>query len=237
MPGSRPNAYKTGNLKSRVMNLAQTSIYQVKIQPPPAVRAFIGGRRRDVNYSDDGENIELLCHETALPGTSFSTHEVTNDYAGSREKMAYRRQYDETIDMTFYVDKEYNVIEFFEGWVDWISGYNKRSPTVGDAREIYRSGAATYRMNYPETYKAPIYLTKFEKNLSEKQMVYEFVDAFPLNLISMPVSYAQSEILKLSVSFSYTRYVRYRSSENLLKHYGLHFNPPLKGNPPGEDIF
>ena len=237
MPGSRPNAYKTGNLKSRVMNLAQTSIYQVKIQPPPAVRAFIGGRRRDVNYSDEGENIELLCHETALPGTSFSTHEVTNDYAGSREKMAYRRQYDETIDMTFYVDKEYNVIEFFEGWVDWISGYNKRSPTVGDAREIYRSGAATYRMNYPETYKAPIYLTKFEKNLSEKQMVYEFVDAFPLNLISMPVSYAQSEILKLSVSFSYTRYVRYRSSENLLKHYGLHFNPPLKGNPPGEDIF
>ncbi len=92
-------------------------------------------------------------------------------------------------------------------------------------------------MNYPSPYKAPIFVTKFEKNLSEKQMVYEFVDAFPLNLISMPVSYGQSEVLKLSVSFSYTRYVRYRSSEKLLEHYGLHFDPPLKGKPPGEDIF
>ena len=68
-------------------------------------------------------------------------------------------------------------------------------------------------------------IRKFEKNLSEKQLIYEFVDAFPLNLISMPVSYAQSEVLKLSVSFSYTRYVRYRSSGNLLKNYGLHFDP------------
>ena len=225
MPGATPNAFKTGDLKSRVMNLAQTSIYQVKIQPPPDVRRFINSSGRKVNYSDDGENIELLCHETALPGTSFSTHEVTNDYAGSREKMAYRRQYDETIDMTFYVDKEYNVIEFFEGWVDYMSGMNIDNPNSGDTREMYRSSAATYRMNYPSTYRTPIQVTKFEKNLTDAQMTYEFVDAFPLNIISIPVSYEQSDVLKLSVSFAYTRYVRFRSKQGLLNNYGEFFNP------------
>ena len=47
----------------------------------------------------------------------------------------------------------------------------------------------TYRMNYPQTYRTPIHVTKFEKNLTDAQLTYEFVDAFPLNVISMPVSY------------------------------------------------
>ena len=56
-------------------------------------------------------------------------------------------------------------------------------------------------------------------------MTYEFVDAFPLNIISIPVSYEQSDILKLSVSFAYTRYVRFRSKQGLLNNYGEFFNP------------
>ena len=213
MPGAAPNTFKTGALRGKIMNLAQTSVYQVKIQPPEDVKRFINSRGRRFNYDKDGENIELLCHETSLPGTSLATHEVTNDYHGVSEKMAYRRQYDATIDMTFYVDKGYGVVEFFEGWVDWISGMNTTD------RETYRDSAANYRMNYPKTYKAPIFVTKFEKDVQDMQLSYEFVDAFPLNIISMPVSYAQSEVLKLSVSFAYTRYVRYRTSEGLLNDY------------------
>ena len=206
------------------MNLAQTSVYQVKIQPPTAVDTFLR-RDRGVRYINDGENLELLCHETTLPGTSFATSEVTNNYTGVSERMAYRRTFDSTIDMTFYVDKDYKIVEFFEGWVDYISGMNVSNPNGGDLRELYRSSAATYRMNYPQTYRAPIYVTKFEKNLTDSQMTYEFVDAFPLNIISMPISYAQSETLKLSVSFAFTRYVRYRSDKGLLNDYGEYFTP------------
>jgi hypothetical protein len=224
MAGVAPNSFSTGQLKSKIMNLAQTSVYQVKIQPPPSVDVFLQ-RDRGVRYINDGENLELLCHETTLPGTSFATSEVTNNYTGVSERMAYRRTFDSTIDMTFYVDKEYKIVEFFEGWVDYISGMNVSNPNGGDLREMYRSSAATYRMNYPQTYRAPIYVTKFEKNLTDSQMTYEFVDAFPLNIISMPVSYAQSETLKLSVSFAYTRYVRFRSDKGLLDNYGEYFTP------------
>ena len=225
MAGARPNAFKTEDLKGKLLNLAQTSVYQVKIQPPEDVINFINSTNRKFNYNNDGEKIELLCHETTLPGTSFATHEVQNDYAGVSERMAYRRQFDSTIDMTFYVDKDYDVVEFFEGWVDWISGMNRDVPNEGDKRDPYLNSSMSYRFNYPKTYKSPIQVTKFEKNLTDKQMTYEFIDAFPLNIISMPVSYAQSEVLKLSVSFAYTRYVRFRSSDGLLKNYGEFFEP------------
>ena len=224
MAGASPNAFKTGALKSKIMNLAQTSVYQVKIQPPPNVLNFLK-TERDLDYTQKGENIELLCHQTTLPGTSFSTSEVTNDYAGVSERMVYRRMFDSTIDMTFYVDKAYDVIEFFEGWVDYMSGMNIDNPNSGDTREMYRSSAATYRMNYPSSYRTPIQVTKFEKNLTDAQMTYEFVDAFPLNVISIPVSYEQSDVLKMSVSFAYTRYVRFRSKQGLLKNYGEFFKP------------
>ena len=65
-----------------------------------------------------------------------------------------------------------------------------------------------------------------EKDYPEIEVSYEFVDAFPLNLISMPVSYGQSEVLKFNVSFAYTRYIRFRSNSGLLKNYGQFFRPP-----------
>ena len=224
MAGASPNAFRTGALKSKIMNLAQTSVYQVKIQPPPNVLNFLK-TERGLDYTQRGENIELLCQQTTLPGTSFSTTETTNDFAGVTERMVYRRMFDSTIDMTFYVDKSYDVIEFFEGWVDYMSGMNADNPNNPDMRENFRSSASYYRMNYPSTYRTPIHVTKFEKNLTDAALTYEFVDAFPLNIISIPVSYEQSDVLKMSVSFAYTRYVRSRSRQGLLNNYGEFFNP------------
>ena len=57
-------------------------------------------------------------------------------------------------------------------------------------------------------------ITKFEKNLFSQDPVrgrtrplrYTFIDAFPRSISAMPVTYDASDLLKCSVSFSYTRY-------------------------------
>ena len=90
---------KTSTLKSRILHLAQTSVYQIKLAPPTAVLSHLNLNGFD--YDNDGENVELLCNSAVLPGTSLSTHEVIGDYQGVRERMAYRRQYDDTVDLTF----------------------------------------------------------------------------------------------------------------------------------------
>lgn len=202
---------KTSALKSRILQLAQTSVYQIKLAPPVEVLNHLN--ENGFNYSIDGENVELLCNSTTLPGSSFSTHEVIGDYQGVRERMVYRRQYDDTIDLTFYVDHDYKVVNLFDGWFDYISGQG-RGQRLSNINA--RKWAANYRMNYPSNYKTNMYIVKFEKDVSTVQSVYEddetfqltytLVNAFPLNIISTPISYEGSQILKYTVSMSFMRY-------------------------------
>lgn len=202
-PG-KPVYYSVSDLKSRVLNIAQTSIYHVKFGVPTAVSSFVSASGRGV-LSGNIPNIELLCSEASLPGTSLATHDVNNDYHGVSEKMAYRRLYDDSLDLTFYVDRNYNVIEFFDGWVDYISGLGSTFN-----RNEYKSPYVHYRMNYPNKYKSDVYLVKYEKDTGNV-LNYNFVGAFPSSIISIPVSYEQSDLLKCTISFSYIRYVRERN--------------------------
>lgn len=197
-----PKSYSISDFKSRALNLAQTSLYQLTIVPPP--RIF-----------QQTENISLLCHEATLPGSSLATHQVTNDHHGVTEKMAYRRMYDESFNLTFYVDYQYNVVDFFERWIEFVVGQG-----YTQSRNAYRDETAFYRMTYPVDYKQTIYISKFEKDYFRPSkapfdprrrggtnLEYELIGAFPYNIVSMPVSYNQSDILKCSVGFYFTRYV------------------------------
>ena len=211
MAGVRPEKLTVSSIKSRLLNVAQSSLYRVTLSVPQAVRDTLS------LSSFDYDNINLLCSEASLPGSSLTTHEVNNDYHGVTEKMAYRRLYDETIGLTFYVDRNYKVIEMIEGWMDYITG-------IDDAKK-YENPYVSHRMAYPKTYKNNIYLTKFERdnfmrNFSAKgststrtartTLDYTFVQAFPLSLTAIPVSYEESSVLKCSVSFNFIRYVQQR---------------------------
>ena len=209
MPGPYPNSVKTSALKSKILHVAQTSVYQVKVQPPISVLTFLNAR--NFNYYADGENVELMCSAASLPGVNLFTHEVTNDFAGMSEKMAYRKDFGNTLDLTFMVNNRYDVIELFDGWVDFIAGQNVNN--IG-----YENAAVSYRMNYPNSYRSPIHVTKFEKNATAErrsandsyQLRYTFIDAFPISIAPTQVSYEASNVLKYNISMSYTRYVRER---------------------------
>ena len=210
MGAVKPTKLSVSKIKSRLLNVSQSSLYRLTLSVPQAVR-------NRLNLSSiDYDNISLLCCEAALPGSSLTTHEVNNDYHGVTEKMAYRRMYDETIGLTFYVDRNYKVVELIETWMDFITGMCDK--------DQYKKGYVGYRMAYPQSYKNNIYLTKFERdhfssqsNLVRTTLDYTFVQAFPLALTSMPVSYEGSEVLKCSVSFNFIRYVTQKSRSSSLK--------------------
>ena len=205
------NKLSVSKIKANLLNIAQSSLYKMTIPIPTAVRSTL-------NLNDgDYENINLLCSEATLPGSSLTTHDVTNDYHGVTEKMAYRRMYDETVGLTFYVDRDYKVIQLIEGWRDYITGI--------DDKHTYKKPYASYRMAYPSSYKENMFLTKFEKDqftrdfsetrggtrtTSRTVLEYTFVNAFPLSLTAIPVSYDDSQVLKCSVSFNFIRYVMER---------------------------
>ena len=191
-------------IKSTLLRPALTSHFQVTIPFPPEIKSVLGTGQ---------DNLNLACSDASLPGSQLATLENNNDRTGVTERHAYRRQFDDRIDLTFYVDaKEYTSIRFFEAWISYIMNEDLQSNPFSsggnDAGPPLSSRAYHYRVKYPNDYMADqgLSITKFERDY-QQQLTYEFIRSFPLSISSMPVSFDASSLLKLTVSMSYIRYI------------------------------
>ena len=199
MTSVRPRSIS--EVKTNLLNPALTSHFQVTIGRPFNDSGF-STYLSDTGCNYKQDQLNLMCCETALPGSQLATSEILNDFPGVTERHVYRRQFDDRIDLNFYCDAEqYMPIRFFEAWIKYIT--NERSG--GSRNENF-----SYRMKFPNKYKGPLEVTKFEKNIHSKKSVkpltYKFVNCFPLAISSMPVTYDASDLLKCNVSFAYSRY-------------------------------
>lgn len=198
-----PSKKRLSDLKTNILRTAQTSHFQAWFTPPDEVRKWMSQKsaagigKKFTNAKD--EFYSLMCSDATLPGSTLATHEQVNDFTGVTERHAYRRQYDERSEFSFYVDKEYDVITFFENWMSFIVN---EQLVQGLEKTNY-----SYRVNFPEEYQTKIFINKFEKDYSNRMLTYQFINAFPLSINSIPVSYNASEILRVTVSFSYSRYI------------------------------
>lgn len=194
-----------------VGNLAQTNYYLVNI---PLTEQLVN--HFSTSYPDLGDidvfvrqKLGYLCSEATLPTTSYATAEVKDNYIGITQEFAHTRLYTD-MDLTFYVDADYSILRFFEGWMDYISGGNIKGDEPAAATDlrtnIYR------RFNFPNFYKVQnMTILKFERDY-DKVLEYTFVNAFPKGVTSIPVSYGAADLLKVTVSFNYDRYVVSRSN-------------------------
>jgi hypothetical protein len=203
-----PTVRNIADIKANLLHPALTSHFEVKIKTPPGLTSGYLSQN-DVVYNQD--KLNLLCSDAILPGSQLATHSISGDFHGATHKHAYRRQYDDRIDLSFYVDAEnYLPIRFFEAWIKYISG---EQITSAAGRPGTEKSEYFYRMNYPKQYicNQGFEVIKFERtgngnNYTGKQMIYKFVDVFPLSVNSMSVSYDASSLLKCTVGFSYVRY-------------------------------
>jgi hypothetical protein len=203
-----PAIRTVSNIKANLLRPALTSHFEVELGIPDPLRSWLGQSQDKLN---------LMCSEAVLPGSQLATIEILNDYQGVTERHAYRRQFDQSIDLTFYVDAEkYIPIKFFEKWISL--AMNEQSDSEM-ASEYY-----SYRAAYPTTYTATgLTVRKFERD-HKSQIEYEFVKSFPLAITSMPVSYEASSLLKCSVQMTYIRYVL-KGNQSPLSPGGGIYNP------------
>ena len=224
-----PTPRSVSDIKSNLLRPALTSHFEVQLSFPQAVRSFLGVNQDTVNLS---------CCEASLPGSQLATLENNNDRTGVTEKHAYRRQFDDRIDLTFYVDaKNYTAIRFFEGWISFIMNENQdenpfaagAGPSVDQPPNLASRGY-NYRVKYPNDYIADqgLKVTKFERDY-QQQLTYEFIRSFPLSISSMPVSFDSSSLLKVTVSMSYIRYIVMKTPNKIGSQGGS--NPAERFNP------
>ena len=197
------------------------------------------------NANDETLKYELLCHQAQLPGTQFELATEKGGYQGITETFARARQFTQFA-VSFYIDTDYNVLRLFEEWMNFINPLTtQEGPTItGDpSGSLLRGSAADrnafLRMRYPSTYKKTIAITKFERNAGfqanstmtesnpgsdlfrqeSKSISYQFINAFPIQVGAVNMSYGGTELLKVDVVFNYDRYITIKNDP------GEQFNP------------
>ena len=188
---------RISEIKPLFGNLAMTSHYQVSF----------GGLQnllldhlsiRGIDNRFIAEDAGLLCSSASLPGSSLGTSDIVGDVSGVTEKMAHTRIFT-PIDLTFYVDSEYKMIKFLEHWIEFIASGSKSIPAVDKGY--------FFRMKYPEDYKTDaVKILKFDRDYNN-QIEYNFFGLFPISMYSPTVAYNDSQVLTVTASFSYERYV------------------------------
>ena len=199
-------------VKDKLLRPSLTSHYDVFIGLPDGLdkvmqKAF--GYSKSKGHQD---KLHLLCSEASLPGSQLATTEVNNNFTGVTERYAYRRIFDDRLDLTFYVDADnYLPIRTFETWIAYITGeqYSTNFVQAVPPADV-KADNYFYRMRYPDGnngYRATgLSITKFERNYTQS-LKYEFIKSYPLAITSMPVSYNGSDLLRCTVSMTYLRYV------------------------------
>ena len=191
-----PTRKKISEFKPLITNLAQTSHYQV----------IFGGLNDDLSTYLDERGVDtrfitnsagLLCSSASIPGSSLATADINGNFMGVQEKMAHTRIFTQ-IQLEFYVDSDYRMIKFLEHWMEFIASGSNQNP--GDNHYYYR-------MQYPSAYKSnSTKIIKFDRDY-KRELEYNFIGLFPINMSSVPISYDASDILKVSVAFNYERYI------------------------------
>ena len=188
---------KISEIKPLFGNLAQTSHYQVSFGGLPTLlqsHLFLRG----VDWRFIAEDAGLLCSSASLPGSALGTADIVGDVTGVTEKMAHTRMFT-AIDLTFYVDREYKMVKFLEHWIEFIASGSRG---VNVANKGY-----FFRMKYPQDYKTDaVKILKFDRDYTN-EIEYNFFGLFPTSMYSPTVAYNDSQVLTVTASFSYERYV------------------------------
>jgi hypothetical protein len=205
MPAPAVTNITMRNAKAYFGNMATTNLYQV----------FIGdgwqgdfttklSRAEQIDFGSFGTTLGLMCSDASLPASTYATAEVKDNFMGVTQEFAHTRIYTD-IDFTFYIDHDYQVLKFFEFWMNFVSGGGSFPASTDPSSNGFR------RFNYPKYYKnSQVYIKKFERDylLGGKTSInYQFINAFPKSVTSIPVSYGPTDLLKITVTMNYDRYV------------------------------
>lgn len=226
-------ANETDTIIKNLLNLSLSSVFAVNINAqtllsqmartmPNHLKEFYDFSK-PMNGFSQLDTISLLAYEAVLPGTSYELNQVFGDTQGITEQYPTKKVF-APVDVSFYVDNTYRVLSFFDAWMGMISS----SPNPGtNSSDIYPPNYTTYlKFRYPDTYECYVNIIKFERDLrpsnervttgpthktkkgginDPKTYTYTLINAYPSNIISIPVSYEQSNILKTTVTFNYDR--------------------------------
>lgn len=168
--------------------------------------------------STPGSLINLFCDEVNLPSISAATGQIVNRYQGEGNVNYAHTRMDTDLSLSWMCDANMAPYKFVGSWLDFIFGEKTEIKIASSLKDFKGQAAAkdvsrVSRLAYPEEYTCTVKIAKAEKGKNAPNsrvpltVVYENV--YPYSLDAVPLSYGTSQLVKVSASFYYTRYVNY----------------------------
>ena len=146
------------------------------------------------NYKDFAKDLTYLCEIAELPGRGFMNLDIR--YYGPSHKLPFQTTYEDT-SMTFLCRSSSIERQFFDDWMLVINPIN------------------SFDFNYRDQYRSEITIYKFadySEFSDEDHPVASYYmtlhNAYPILLNPQPMTWADDQFQRLTVSFTYTHWSR-----------------------------
>ena len=165
-------------LKSNIVDIARTNIFSFEITQFPTV-LNTGNIVEGIN-----EKFNFLISKVSIPGKKIEPTKIK--YNGLQKR--FPNTYDlDPIEVTFYLDKSYNIYKFFNVWIAEISG---------------RSNSGIVGLNYLDDIKAQARISILD--VKKREIYYtDLSELFPIEISKMDYDTTDEKIQTVTVKFSY----------------------------------
>jgi hypothetical protein len=161
-------------------------------------------------YSPRSMNLEIerdllfLCKSASIPGMNLETVPMKHQGWGKTDQMPSMFN-KENVSLTFMVDSNFAVQQYFHRWMQTIVNYNELGgPQAADSYGSKLPYEMDYKTNYSGTLEVVLYASN-DKSSNASTYTYQFGTAFPVSISAMETSWENNaEIMTITVSFAYS---------------------------------
>ena len=180
-------AKKGGVAPSNRFNVIFTPPSQslLNLDPQAIIGSVISGNFSAGNLINDPRDISILCQSISIPGRNISTFEH-QDFKQSN-KFPYTF-IDEDVTVSFLLTNDYYMRKMFDNWMSGI--FDNENYRVGYKKD-FSVDVVIQQLNQKNI---PVYGVRLEK-------------AFPVTMDSIELSQESTDVVKMSVTFAYDKYV------------------------------
>ena len=167
------------NIKQGV---SRSNRYTVEFSMPPGLKMPTPSLRKAL----------LFCDQVQLPGMNYST--IQNRTFGEFRETPYEKLFD-TVNMSFYVDKDFIVKSLFDEWMNIIQDPSSR------------------KFNYYNNYTTDMTIDVQDTSDLTRYRLKMF-ECYPKTLGSVQLDYASKDVMKLSITMQYKYWRATPTSQN-----------------------
>lgn len=203
------NDFKSNISQYKFDGLAPANKFHILLNAPSKVTPYVSAIA--------SREIQFFCDTINLPGKNLNTYDHRPQGYGQVHKMPLSRA-PENVTCTFYCDSKYQIMKYFQGWLDYIIEGTNATPsqTLTGGRqyreiayqEDYITTLIARSFNYAGDSGGDIFGTGVPNPLSPGSGIeYKFYNCYPVQLGAVSVGWEQNDsILRVPIEFSYSHY-------------------------------